>query len=234
MSGVTHDTLFVGYAPSFHGVSDWRATFRHVTPTGKGSVIRRTVWEHAKESNRRLIVDVGEYRNLADTYRAIEVTMREAEVRYHSGPASLGPRSLVYPQEKPWSIFATRANLVIWGVSNGPEQLEVEPLLTPMLGDLDAAKATDMDRHLGFSRVPAPDDAPAGAICLAFQPEFTLGEFAWLKFQATGAALERGEDPKTLVVLPETSGHAIEVIGWVTEPGRKPYMGRYAVTPTAA
>jgi len=229
MNGGGSDTLFVGYAPSFHGVSGWSLTFRQSRPGLKGGVVRRTVWQHSTDPHRRLIVDVGEYRNPGDVQAALAAETREAGVHYEAGPKFLGLGALVHPEVNPWSIYATRANLLIWGLSNGQEKLAVDTLLKPMLDELDGIASADVDQQLALTRGAAWPDAP-GAIGLTFTPEWDLGEWAWLKFQASGATLERGTDPKTLLVRPNGPDASVEVTGWVIEPGRKTYMGRFTTS----
>jgi hypothetical protein len=220
------DTLFIGYTTSFQSASDWRLAFRQSTPMRKGGVVRRTAWEHEQDPNRRLIVDANEYLNPADLEHALERWVREAGVRYEPGPASLGPGSLVHPRDKAWSIFVTRANLLIWGVSNGHTKLDVEPLLRPFISELDAVRPGDLDEHLSFSRETGSHN---GGVILSVKPERQLGEWAWMKFHATGGSLERHSEPNRIVVHPTAPATATVVTGWVIEPGRPTYMGRYTL-----
>jgi hypothetical protein len=229
MSGEASSTLFVGYRAFLAAQPGWALSFHQSRPRPNSTVIRRTIWTSGTNESRRLIVDVEEHLTSLDVKRSLELRMREAGVTYDSGSAVLGPRSLVYPDTKPWSIYVTRANLLIWGLSNGAEQLEVEPLLKPLLAELDGSRSHQLDQHLTFSREPDAQQMP-GVIRLRFKPEWVLGEWAWLKFEATGAMLERGSDANTLAVLPTTPGSPIEVTGWVIEPGRKTYTGRYGAT----
>ena len=226
MSG-TSDTLFVHYQPSFAG---WHVAFRQSRNSRKGGVVRRTVWQQGDQ--RRLIIDAGDYLTRGDADGAFEAETRELGAPHVPGKPSLG-RSLVHPEEKSWSIFFTRANLFMWALSNGREYLDVESLIAPMVAELDLVRSPepspDMEEHLKLTPVPGEPDR-SGRICLEFKTTWSLGEWAWLKFHATGATLERATEPRRLFVQPNAPGQSITVIGWVIEPGRKTYMGRYSTT----
>jgi hypothetical protein len=228
-SGATSNTLYIGYRASLRNQSGWLLTYQQSRPGPKGAVVRRTTWSGGTNQSRRLIIDAGEYLTSGDVEAALDLHVREAGVTYQYGPPSLGGRSQVHPDTRPWSIYVTRANLLLWGLSNGIEQLDVAPLLAPLLKELDTSLSTQIDRHLTFSRI-ADGKQPSGVIQLRFQPDWELGEWAWLKFVATGATLERAVNPRELLVRPISPDSPVEVTGWVIEPGRQTYMGQYSAT----
>jgi hypothetical protein len=201
------DTLFVGYAPAFRGAADWSLDFRQSYAGANHSIIRRTVWQHAVERTRRIIVQVGEYRNARDAHDGLHLAIRETGIANES------------------SVYVVRANLLIWAVSGGWKEIDVAPLLTPLLHELDDTLPSHGDEHLAFKRHSDWNDTP-GAVCFSYEPKWDLGPSAWLAFKTTGATLERAREPGHLLAWPDKPGDRVSVTGWVVEPGRETYLGR--------
>ena len=217
-------TLFVGYTPSFQGLPQWKPTFRQSRAGTNGGIVRRTVWLHASGEHYRLIVDVGEYRREVDVAYALESATREAGA-FRPGPDWLGGRSLAAEDPVTPSIYVTRANLLIWAVSNGGKRLDVEPVLKNIIDELDRDLPQTLDEDLKFRREhgePTP-----GAVNLSFDSPWTRGERAWMKFTAHAATLERAPESDRLLVQPTGRDGSFSVTGWVIEPGRQTYLGRY-------
>ena len=220
-------TLFVGYRPSFDGEPNWRRTFQQSRQGLTGSIVRRTSWLDQTDNQHRVIIEVGEYRNDEDVKSALAVAMREANIDFKRGPASLGDSARTHPDPRSSSIYVTRANLLIWATSHGVKRFDVEPVLKRIVGELDAVPARDQDLDEDL-RIWEPEGGASNAVALAFESRWARGESAWLKFITDADRLELSPEHDRLLVWPR--GRRLTVTGWVIEPGRKPYIGRFTST----
>lgn len=224
------DELIVGYAPTFRHVQDWQQVFRHQHGTDAGSIVRRVIWEQAGNRRCRLLVDVAECRTSSYARSRLNDIKLDSNFQFAAGPQRFGSGALVHPEGNPRSVYLIRANLMIWVLSCGREYFDVLACADRIVADLNATAPPDADEDLVLTREPDNPEAP-GAICLSAAPRWERGEWAWLKFTAEGGTLARAMEGDRLMLWPAHGQPKISVRGWVAEPGRKTYGGRFTPRP---
>jgi hypothetical protein len=203
--------LFIGYAPAFRGLNDWRPVFRQQRVAANDVVVRRVILEHTKDRHRRILVDVAEGRTAKDA---------------HSWMEALKSDRRVAESKHPWVDDFMRANLAIWVLSCGRERVEVARWVERIHGDLEPEKTSGLDSGLELKPDSQMDEAPGG-IYLRYALVWERGEWAWWKFRAEGGTLSRARESDRIVIWPEPGRKELMVAGYAVEPGRETYWGRY-------
>ena len=224
------DELIVGYMPTFRDVLDWQPVFRHQHVADGGSIVRRVIWEQAANRRCRLLVDVAECRTSSYARSRLNDIKLDSNFPFAPGPDRFGSSALVHPEGNPRSVYLIRANLMIWVLSCGREYFDVLSCVDRIVAGLEPSAPPEADEDLTLTREPERPEAP-GAICLSTETRWERGEWAWLRFTAEGGTLARAIEGDRLLLWPAHGQPETRVRGWVMEPGRKTYGGRFVSKP---
>jgi len=233
-SAVPHsaDELITGYTPAFRATSGWRHVFRQTRRAPDGGVVRRVTFDNIDDPHRRILVDVAEFPSPVEAMKRLEASRADANFETSAGPSRFGAESFA-DDAIPLSLYFCRFNLMIWVFSCGREPVFVSSWAEQILDDLEVKPTAEPGSDLILT-TEHDTQTPARPLHLTIKSKWDLGEWAWRKFRATGGTLARSMDTDSLLFWPAAGSKETSVTGWVIEPGRATYAGRFTLSGRSA
>ena len=212
--------LFIGYRPVVAS-GTWNEQFHQVFDRQPGRRLSRSVFEITGNTKGGIVVEVAECASVRDAVEDLMDVLDENELAaLDPGPEFLQPAAFRHPQQAPDAVFFARANLRISIIAQSRNDKGVDEWLERIQRDLNLEPEEARDSLEILSSASREN-----TVLLNYRLPWKVGSEGWFKFVSEGTSIERGTKPDELVI--GKTGSGITVRGWVLEPGRESYKGKF-------